>query len=395
MAQCAAKLGVERFIIDDGWFKGRHDDLAALGDWYIDEGKYPQGLTPVIDAVNALGMEFGIWVEPEMINVNSDLYRAHPDWALGLDDYPKLTGRNQLLLDLTNEDVYQFILERMVWLLQSHNISYVKWDFNRDVVQAGHAGHPSLVRQTQQMYRLFDQLNAQFPHVEFESCASGGGRIDYEMLKRCKRFWASDNNDALERQQIQRGMSYFFPPEVMGAHIGGAPCHATSRNHSINFRGLTALFGHMGVELDPVKSDTEEQQGFTRYIALHKQLRPLLHSGNAFRLDTPDNTLLVNGVKANDLSEAVVLISQLTLPEYALSGTLRIPGLAQNTLYTITVLDMPDSFHNEKNHTMKKYPVWLKQEIMLTGEWLGKVGLAMPILDPESAILIGIKNDMK
>ncbi|CFV19370.1 alpha-galactosidase [Yersinia pseudotuberculosis] len=388
MVKNAAKIGVERFIIDDGWFKGRNNDLSSLGDWYIDAEKYPQGLNPIIEAVNEYGMEFGIWVEPEMINQDSDLYRNHPDWVLKLDGYPLLKGRDQLLLDLSNPAVFDYLLERLSWLLGEHKVDYVKWDFNREMVQPGHRGHPSLVQQTEQLYRLFDQLNLHFPHIEFESCASGGGRIDYEILQRCHRFWPSDSNDALDRQQIQRGMSYFFPPEVMGAHIGGTPCHTTARMHSINFRGLTALFGHMGVELDTVSESPAEQQAFARYIALHKQLRPLLHSGNTIRLDHPDKTTLINAVIAHDQQQAVVLISQLALPEYALCGNVLIPGLNPSTHYQIEVLDMPDSMHKPRNNTMKRYPSWLKSPLVVSGDWLEKAGIALPILNPESAILI-------
>ncbi|KAA8998906.1 alpha-galactosidase [Affinibrenneria salicis] len=387
MAQRAASLGIERFIIDDGWFKGRVNDHFALGDWYVDAEKYPQGLTPVIAAVKATGMEFGIWVEPEMVNEDSDLFRRHPDWLLKLDGYPLLTGRNQLVLDLCRPEVYEYLLERLSWLLGQHDIDYVKWDFNRELVQPGHHGRPAMVAQTEQLYRLFDALNQRFPQVEFESCASGGGRIDYEILKRCKRFWPSDSNDALDRQQIQRGMSYFFPPEVMGTHIGGNPCHSTSRILDVNFRGLTALFGHMGVELDPLSAPEEEQQAFARYIALHKHLRPLLHSGVAFRLDTPDD-ILIHGVRAQDGSRAVAMVSQLTLPHYALSGTLRVPGLKSGALYRVSVLDKPQSLNKARNHTMKVYPRWLREEVVLSGEWLEQVGLPLPVLDPASAILL-------
>lgn len=388
MAKNAADIGIERFIIDDGWFKGRNNDLSSLGDWYTDAEKYPAGLKPVIEAVSKFGMEFGIWVEPEMINEDSDLYRSHPDWVLKLDGYPLLTGRNQLLLDLSNPAVFDYLNERMCWLLSEHKIDYVKWDFNREIVQPAHNRRPSLVRQTEKLYQLFDNLNHQFPHIEFESCASGGGRVDYEILKRCHRFWPSDNNDALDRQHIQRGMSYFFPPEVMGAHIGGTPCHTTYRNHSIEFRGLTALFGHMGVELDPVKEPEPVKRAFAHYISLHKQLRPLLHTGLAIRLDHPGKSTLINAVIDEQQQQAIILISQLALPEYALSGNVMIPGLDPSTLYRVDVLDKPENLKNPRSNTMKHYPVWLKKTLVLSGDWLEKAGLALPVLNPETAILV-------
>lgn len=391
MASRAAELGVERFIIDDGWFKGRNNDLAALGDWYLDTKKYPNGLEPVVAHVRNLGMEFGIWVEPEMINPDSDLFRAHPDWLLAVEGYQQPTGRYQYVLDLQKPEVFAYLLERLDDLLSRYDISYVKWDMNREVVQPGHDGKAALYGQTLRLYALLDELRLRHPKVEFESCASGGGRIDFEILKRTHRFWTSDNNDALERQQIQRGMSYFFPPEVMGAHIGGRHCHCTRRSHSIGFRGLTALFGHMGVELDPVKESTEEQAGFTHYIALHKQLRPLLHRGNVVRIDHHDPALQINGVIAQDQSYAVFLLSQLAMPTYSLSGTARLPGLDPTKQYRLNVLDQPASLRT--GGVMKKLPLWLDEEITLSGDWLAKAGLALPVMDPESAVLIKLEAE--
>ena len=386
MASRAAELGVERFIIDDGWFKSRNNDLAALGDWYLDTNKYPNGLEPVVAHVRNLGMEFGIWFEPEMINPDSDLFRAHPDWLLALDGYQQPTGRYQYVLDLQKPQVFDYLLERLDTMLGRYDIAYVKWDMNREVVQPGHDGYAALDGQTKALYDLFDELRQRHPKVEFESCASGGGRIDYEILKRTHRFWTSDNNDALERQQIQRGMSYFFPPEVMGSHIGGRHCHCTRRTHSIGFRGLTALFGHMGVELDPVKESAEERAGFTHYIALHKQLRPLLHSGKVVRIDHHDPALQINGVIAQDQSSAVFLFSQLAMPTYTLSGNARLAGLDPTKHYRLTVLDQPASMRT--GGVMKKLPLWLDEEMTLSGAWLAKAGIALPVLDPESALLI-------
>ncbi|MCG7588138.1 alpha-galactosidase [Photobacterium sp. OFAV2-7] len=388
MATESAKMGVERFIIDDGWFKGRCGDKAGLGDWYLDKSKYTKGLEGVIEHVNALGMEFGLWFEPEMINKDSDLYRSHPDWLLAMDNYEQPTGRNQYAIDLQNEDAFNYLFERLDYFLSKYNISYIKWDMNREIVQPGHDGYAAGHKQVEMYYRLVDKLTAKHPDVEIESCAAGGGRIDFEVLKRTHRFWASDNNDALERQQIQRGMSYFFPPEVMGSHIGAKHCHCTRRTHDINFRGLTALFGHMGIELDPVKESETEKQGFMKYIQLHKQLRPLLHSGDAIRLSTDDDAHLAHAVIATAQDKAVVLVAQLSMPTNSLSSTLRIPGLNKDKLYSISLLDYPENFHDIVN----LQPLWTKEPVVASGEWLKKAGIAMPILDPESAILIGLKE---
>ncbi|MGL5947975.1 MAG: alpha-galactosidase [Aeromonas sp.] len=386
MASEAAAMGVERFIIDDGWFKGRNNDKAALGDWYLDTQKYPNGLQPVIDHVLAQGMEFGIWVEPEMINKDSDLYRAHPDWLLQLPAYDQPMGRNQYVLDLQNPDVFAYLLERLDALLRDHPaISYLKWDMNREVVQPAHLGRAAQHAQIHNVYRLMDELKAKHPQVEIESCAAGGGRIDYEVLKRVQRFWPSDNNDALNRQDIQRGFSYFFPPEVMGSHIGSRHCHATRRVSDIHFRGITALFGHMGIELDPVKESSEEKAGFAKYIALHKQYRDLLHSGTTYRLDADEPSHMIHAVVSQDQQQALIMVAMVDMQTYALAGNLRVPGLSPDRHYHAKLVAAPDNLHNGLVSTQ---PAWMLEEIELSGEWLAEVGVAMPVLDPTTAILI-------
>ncbi|EIC5076716.1 alpha-galactosidase [Vibrio parahaemolyticus] len=384
MATQSAEMGVERFIIDDGWFKGRNGDKAGLGDWFLCESKYPHGLKPIVDHVNVLGMEFGLWFEPEMINKDSDLYRTHPDWLLALDGYDQPTGRNQYVINLQNDDAFNFLFERLDHFLSTYNIAYIKWDMNREVVQPGHLGRAAAHNQTRRYYELVDKVREKHPQVEIESCAAGGGRIDYEVLKRTHRFWASDNNDALERQTIQRGMSYFFPPEVMGSHIGASHCHSTRRRHSIEFRGLTALFGHMGIELDPVKEELQEKQGFERYIRLHKVLRPLLHSGRTWRVPTDDKAHQIHAVVSEDQSEAVVMIAQLAMPTNSLSGHLRVPGLDPEGIYCVSVLDKPSNYDDIVNYQ----PPWTESDCELSGDWCAEVGLTMPILDAETAMLV-------
>lgn len=384
MATQSAEMGVERFIIDDGWFRGRNGDKAGLGDWFLCKSKYPNGLQPIVDHVNKLGMEFGLWFEPEMINKDSDLFRTHPDWLLAVEGYDQPTGRNQYVINLQNDDAFNFLFERLDHFLSAYNIAYIKWDMNREVVQPAHLGRAAAHNQTQRYYQLVDQVRAKHPQVEIESCAAGGGRIDYEVLKRTHRFWASDNNDALERQTIQRGMSYFFPPEVMGSHIGASHCHSTRRRHSIEFRGLTALFGHMGIELDPVKEEQEEKQGFERYIKLHKMLRPLLHRGRTWRVPADDNAHQIHAVVSDDQSEAVVMIAQLAMPTNSLSGHLRVPGLEPKATYRVTVLDKPSNYDDIVNYQ----PPWTESGCDLSGEWCEEVGLTMPILDAETAMLV-------
>ncbi|GLS91090.1 alpha-galactosidase [Psychromonas marina] len=382
MADEAAVMGVERFIIDDGWFIGRHGERAALGDWYLDKQKYPNGLEPVISHINDLGMEFGLWVEPEMISQDSLLYKAHPDWVLELQGYHQPSGRWQYVLDLQNPDCFNYLFERLNDLLTTYNISYLKWDMNRELVQPGHQGKPAVNGQTNALYALLDKLLAQHTEVEIESCSSGGGRIDFEILKRTHRFWASDCNDALERQTIQRGMSYFFPPEVMGAHIGPAESHTTRRMHHINMRGMTALSGHMGVELDPVKVPEQERQAFAKYITLHKKYRTLLHSGDSFRLDSPDKSQNIYGVFNAD--EMLITVCQLTMPDYALPSPLRINCIDNKAKYNVKLVEVPESSFQ----LMKQRPQWLDKTLTLSGENLKEIGLTLPILDPESAMMI-------
>ncbi len=385
MATQASEMGVERFIIDDGWFIGRHDDRAALGDWFLDKTKYPNGLEPVIEHVNDLGMEFGLWVEPEMVNKNSQLFCQHPDWLLAIEGYEQPSGRWQYVLDLQNPDCFQYIFTCLDDLLSQYNIGYFKWDMNRELVQPAHQGSPAVRGQTLAFYRLIDRLNEKHPKVEIESCSSGGGRIDFEVLKRTQRFWTSDCNDALERQTIQKGMSYFFPPEVMGAHIGPYESHTTRRRHDINLRGITALGGHMGVELDPVKESSEEKASFARYIKLHKCYRTLLHSGDTFYLDTNDVTRNVYGVK--NQSEMLITVCQLAMPEYSLSEPLRLTYLDPNKRYQVEVVDFPQS----SKALMKKMPQWMEKPFVFSGELLNEAGLSMPVQDPETAMLIHLK----
>jgi len=386
MATEAAAMGVERFIIDDGWFIGRDDDRTSLGDWYLDQTKYPNGLEPVIEHVNQQGMEFGLWVEPEMISKDSNLYREHPEWLLALPGYEQPSGRWQYLLDLQNTACFDYIFERLDSLLSQYNIAYLKWDMNREIVQPGHQGKAAIHAQTKALYRLLDQLLAAHPKVEIESCASGGGRIDFEILKRTHRFWASDCNDALERQAIQRGMSYFFPPEVIGAHIGPEDCHSTNRRHHINMRGITALGGHMGVELDPLQVSEEERQAFTKYIALHKQYRTLLHTGQHVRLDTSDKHQNIYGVYNEQAS--LLTVCQLTMPDYALPSPLRINYLDSDASYRVTMVETSEASFQ----LMKQRPAWLEKTITLNGDSLKHIGLTLPILDPESAIMIYLEK---
>ncbi|MBX9815316.1 MAG: alpha-galactosidase, partial [Sphingomonas sp.] len=280
LAERAAVLGVERFVLDDGWFVGRRDDRAGLGDWRVDPVKYPRGLAPLAERVRALGMDFGLWVEPEMVNPDSDLYRAHPDWVLRLPGVPALTARHQLVLDLARAEVRDHLFAALDALLRALPIAYLKWDHNRHLAPAGGADARAGYRaQTLGAYALIDRLRAAHPAIEIEACAGGGGRIDAAIAARTHRFWTSDNLDAVSRIGIQRGFLHFMPPERMGAHVGAAPAHATGRTQAMAFRAAVALPGHFGVELDPATLDAADAETLRAAIARYKDLRDRLHQG--------------------------------------------------------------------------------------------------------------------
>jgi len=387
LATSAAELGVERFVLDDGWFGSRRDDQRGLGDWWVSPEVYPDGLAPLIAHVRAAGMEFGIWVEPEMVSPDSDLYRAHPEWALTTPGYQPVLGRNQLVLNVAHPDAFAHILGQLDALLRDHDISYVKWDLNRNHVQgSGADGAAGTHAQTLAFYALLDTLRGRHPSVEFESCASGGARIDHEVLRRAERVWTSDCNDALERQTIQWGASMLIPYELMGAHIGPTRSHTTGRVHSLAFRALTALFGHLGVEWNVLTMSAAERVQLGEAIALHQQLRPLLHDGDAVRFDPVLNgqqaASQAYGVYAQDRRSAVVAHVQMATGMSLLPPPLRLPGLLPEALYTLTQLPLPGARVE-----------WPANGIRLTGRQLGAHGVQLPWLHPESGVLLQLAAD--
>ena len=341
LAEVAARLGVERFVLDDGWFGSRRNDRAGLGDWHVAVDVWPEGLNPLISHVRKLGMEFGLWVEPEMVNPDSDLFRAHPDWVLSGSGRPGRlpeAWRNQQVLDLANPDCWAFIRDRLDALLADHDIAFLKWDHNRDLIEAGHGGRPGVHAQTLAVYRLLDELRRRHPGVEIESCASGGGRVDLGILARTDRVWASDTNDALERQHIQRWTQLLVPPELVGSHVGPPRSHTTGRTHDLGFRVATALFGHFGIEWDIASASEEEQQALAEAIAVYKRLRPLLHGGQVVRADHPNPAAYLHGVVAPDRAEALFAYVQLTASAFETPGLARLPGLDPDRAYRVTPL---------------------------------------------------------
>ena len=379
LADLAAEVGAERYVLDDGWFRGRPNDRSGLGDWSVDATKYPQGLKPLIDHVRSLGIAFGLWVEPEMANADSDLLRAHPDWILGIPGRIQPLGRGQYVLDLTRPEVFDNIRGQIEALLSEYEISYLKWDMNRDLTHALSAGRSAAHSQTLAVYRLMDGLKARYPNLEIESCSSGGGRADYEILKRTDRIWVSDCNDPVERQAIQRSFSIFFPPEVMGSHIGPAAAHTTARTASLAMRGLTALFGHMGMEADLRAFTPEERQQLSALIALHKVHRDLLHGGRLARLIHPDPSCLAFMV-SND-TRALVSAAQVETPATSVLAHLRVPGLASEAQYDVRMI-------SKAPRSARWIPPLLKgQTLRLSGAALGAAGLPLPVLRAGEAVV--------
>lgn len=289
LADSAADIGIERYVLDDGWFCGRNDDTSSLGDWRADSAKYPDGLKPLANHVTALGMEFGLWVEPEMVNPDSDLYRAHPDWTLHIPGRPQITGRGQLVLDMTRTDVQAYLYDTISALLSDLPITYLKWDHNRDLTGAG--PRPRYRTQVLASYALMARIRSAFPHVEIEACAGGGGRIDAGIICHTHRFWTSDCIDAVSRVNMQRAFLQFMPPEVMGSHVGTAPSHSTGRIQSMDFRACAALPGHFGVEMDVRQIQGHDRAVLKQWIAEYKAHRDQLHSGKVWMGDAGDNVL--------------------------------------------------------------------------------------------------------
>ena len=291
LARRARDLGVELFVLDDGWFHGRTDDSAGLGDWYENREKLPEGLGSLIEKIRGLGLSFGLWVEPEMVNEDSELYRAHHDWALAVPGRAPMRARNQLVLDLSRREVQDYIIEAMSGLLERYDISYIKWDFNRSVSdlyshtlpaeRQGETGHRYILG----LYRVLETLTSRFPQVLFEGCAGGGGRFDAGMLYYTPQIWCSDDTDPIERLTIQRGTAFAYPYSTISAHISASPNHQTGRATPLHTRSVTAMSGAFGCELDLTKLSGEELEELRDQILRFRADEALIRLGLCFRLD--------------------------------------------------------------------------------------------------------------
>jgi alpha-galactosidase len=386
LANRAADIGVERFVLDDGWFGGRRHDRAGLGDWQVSRDVYPDGLTPLIQHVTALGIEFGLWFEPEMVNPDSELYRAHPDWVLGVDGLDQVPFRSQLALDISRHDVSDYLFGSIDAILRDHDISYIKWDMNRDLSHPGGlSGAPRAFAQVAALYALLDRVRQAHPNVEIESCSSGGARADMGVLAHSDRVWTSDSNDALDRQYIQRGASFFLPPEILGCHVGPARCHVTGRRLSMEMRAATALMGHMGVELNLLTARQPGLDVLKMAIALHKRHRALLHDGDLHRLDTAPH-LVASGVVAKDQSEALYSVAYVTSDHKVLPGRLSFAGLDPTRRYRLQLI-WPTSWQAVKGPSAIETLKLADDGAVFSGTALMNGGLQLPYANPETCLL--------
>lgn len=364
IADRAAALGAERFVLDDGWFGHRDNDTSSLGDWVVDRRKWPDGLYPLIEHVHKAGMTFGLWFEPEMVSPDSNLYRAHPEWALGAAD--QTLGRHQMVLDLSLQGVRDHLFQQIDAILGNYPIDYIKWDHNRllPVVDAA---------QTTGVYALLDHLRAAHPSVEIETCASGGGRIDAGILARTHRVWLSDSNDALERLRIQHDAALFLPASVTGSHVGPRHCHTSGRELPMAFRAYVAAQRHMGFEMDLRTLTPREERTLTAITAWWKAGRGWRMSADILRLDSADASLTAEIQLARDGSRFTVFAGLHATSAQILPRPLRLTGLDPDARYRLTLHNRDDIPARSRGT-----PALKSRPLELSGQYLMCHGLTLP-----------------
>ncbi|MCD7034107.1 alpha-galactosidase [Metabacillus sp. GX 13764] len=342
IAKAGQELGIELFVLDDGWFGKRNDDKTSLGDWFVNKEKLPGGLDGLAERVNRLGLQFGLWVEPEMVSEDSELYRKHPDWCLHVPNHDRSTSRDQLVLDFSREDVCKAITEAIAGALASAPIQYVKWDMNRSMTEIGSAAlPPERQRETAHRYMLglysvMETLTSEFPDILFESCSGGGGRFDPGILYYMPQTWTSDNTDAVSRLKIQYGTSLVYPVIAIGAHVSAVPNHQVDRITSMGTRGAAAMSGNLGYELDLTELTEQEKEKVKEQIAFYKGIRTIVQFGDFYRLKSPfeGNETAWMFVK-QDKSEAVAFFFRVLAEPNAPFGRVKLHGLDEDKTYQI------------------------------------------------------------
>ncbi|MBL7262200.1 alpha-galactosidase [Actinoplanes sp. LDG1-01] len=378
LAERAAQAGAERYVLDDGWFGSRRDDTSGLGDWVVSPDVWPGGLHPLINRVKELGLQFGLWFEPEMVNPDSDLAREHPEWIMAARaDWP-VESRRQQVLNLGIPGAYDHVKTQMLAILDEYDIDYIKWDHNRDLIDAGTqpTGVPGVHDQTRAFYRLLEELRAAHPALEIESCSSGGGRVDLEVLERTDRVWVSDNIDPHDRQHMLRWTGQLVPPEFLGSHIASDDSHVTGRRHDLAFRAGTAIFGHLGIEWNLTEATDEQLAELGEWIAFFKQNRGLLLAGDLVRMDGYGDDVLVHGVVAPDRSVALIAMVTMASPYPDPPARLRFRGLDPRRPYRLRPL-----------RPVSHPPPWWGSEAVLSGAALEHAGVAAPRVVPDQVVL--------
>ncbi|WEG08036.1 alpha-galactosidase [Microbacterium horticulturae] len=390
LAERAAALGFERFVLDDGWFAGRRDDTTSLGDWVVDRTVWPEGLAPLADRVHELGMQFGLWFEPEMVSLRSDVARAHPDWLQHdprhLDHAAELSWRTQYVMDLANPDAYAHVFGQIDALVGKLGIDAIKWDHNRDLVESVHEGRPGVHAQTLAFLRMVTELKSRHPGLEIESCSSGGARTDLGALSVCDRVWASDSNDPVERQDIQRWTGLLLPPELVGAHVGPAVSHSSGRATDLSYRLATSLMGSAGFESDLFALDEAESDRVAAFAGLYKRLRAVVHSGRTSHPELRDPAWRVTAFTAPEAAAAVVVAATVSSLEDARAERLRLRDLAEDRVYRVRVCDEIGT----AQHGWIAPPWFSAGEIQLPGAVLREVGLQLPTLWPVQAFVLEV-----
>ena len=348
IAEESAKLGIEMLVLDDGWFGNRFDDNRALGDWWVNEDKIKGGMGELVAKVNALGMKFGLWFEPEMISPESELYEKHPDWALQIPGRKPCRCRNQYVLDITRREVRDAILEQVFQILHSANIEYVKWDMNRPLTDIGSAALPAdrqgevYHRYVLGMYEMQERLLQEFPNLLLENCSGGGGRFDPGMLYYSPQIWCSDDTDAIERLVIQEGTSLLYPLCCMGAHVSVCPNHTVGRSTPFATRGMTALTGTFGYELDVTKLSEEDKAAVPKQVRAYHACNDLIREGNYYRIASFwENRLYDCYQVVDDKKEKALVFFTQVLGEPAMhSRRLKLQGLKENAKYKLSLIDL-------------------------------------------------------